>query len=99
MTLARLQPANGRPRRRNLGLRIADLETFYGTALEGLRGPSEAERSAKRIAEIRAILAERGVQQQAHESLFEALARALEVHPRVLRAYIEERSREAAPSR
>ncbi len=81
-----------RPRRRNVDARLFELERFYETALAAAQGPSPEERSAEALAEVRAIIASRGVVQQESESLFDALARALGASSRELRAYFMERA-------
>ncbi len=81
-----------RPRKGNVDLRLFELERFYEAALEARRGPSEKEQSAENIAAVRRILESRGVVQQDSESLFDALARALEVSSQDLRTYFMQRA-------
>jgi hypothetical protein len=81
-----------RPRKGNVDARLFELERLYEAALAAKRGPSEEDRSAENIAAVRQILESRGVVQEESESLFDALARALEVSSRELRAYFMERA-------
>ena len=81
-----------RPRKGNVALRLFELERFYEAALAAQRGPSEEEQSAENIAAVRRVLESRGVVQEQSESLFDALARALEVSSRDLRAHFMQRA-------
>jgi hypothetical protein len=81
-----------RPRKGNVDLRLFELERFYEAALAAKHRQSEQERSAENIAAVRRILESRGVVQQDSESLFDALARALEVSSRDLRTYFMQRA-------
>jgi hypothetical protein len=81
-----------RPRKGNVDLRLFELERFYEAALAAKGRPSEKEQSAENIAAVRRILESRGVVQQDSESLFDALARALEVSSRDLRTYFMQRA-------
>src|SRR5579863_3404994 len=92
MTLAHRRP------RRNLNLRLDDLESFYAAAIAAAHGPSDKERADAAIAKVREIIASRGVVQGPNESLMETLARALGVSTQELRAYLLERSFIHAPA-
>jgi phytoene/squalene synthetase len=75
-----------RRRRGNVDARLFELERFYEGVLAATQGPSAEESSAETLAEVRQIIASRGVEQQPSESLFDAFARALGVSSMELRA-------------
>lgn len=79
-------------RRGGLHARLVELERFHEAAIAAARGPSTQEVAAAARARVREILAERGVEQQATESLFDALARALGIGGSELRAYLRQRA-------
>jgi len=87
------------PRRRNLDARLFELERFYEASLAAAQGPSREETAAEVRERVRAIIASRGVVQQESESLFDALARALGVESRELRAYFMQRAMGGTPVR
>ena len=96
--LNRGSAGRGRRRRGSLDARLFELERFYEVAIAAAHGPTAAERSAENLAKVREIIASRGIVQQDSESLFDALARALQVSSRELRAYFVQRAAGRQPS-
>ena len=86
-----LRPARAR-RKGNFEAHLIDLEQYYAAVLAAGRRPSEAERSERLMAKVRAFLASKGVAQQASESLMDALARAVGMTSHDLREYLKQRA-------
>ena len=78
--------------RRSLPGRLENLERFYEAAIAARQQPNRQERADAAIVKVREIIASRGVVQQQSESLFDALARALGMTSRDLRAYLKRRA-------
>lgn len=83
-----------RAQKRKLDARLTDLERFFSAAVNAL---PEKERPDDAIATVRVILAELGVEQEGHESLAEAFARALGMTPRELHDELRKRAMGAQP--
>jgi hypothetical protein len=74
--------------RQTLYKRLRQLEEASIGALNQLKERDSEVRSEKLIEKIELILRECGVEQQSHESMIDALARALEMSTRELRRFL-----------